>query len=296
MVADQRTSGHTVMASTEPPGEAFPAEPVEFTARDGLTVHGWLIRGPTRGRAPLVVDVHGGSFSGAWSPLIHPSRLYQQELAAAGWTVLLLNARGSDGYGAQFARAAVGAWGTVNAPDFHDGIDALITGQLASPERLAVTGYSYGGFMSNWLTATSGRFHAAAAGGSICDFVSLFGTSDMGWAMAEYDIGVRPQADPLGALSRSPVARARGVRTPTLLLHGEADARCPISQAEEWLAALLSVGCEAALVRYPGASHGFLTEGAPSFAVNYGERVVAWLNHHVLGAAQNSETPGNGET
>ena len=148
--------------------------------------------------------------------------------------------------------------------------------------------------MTNWLTATSDRFSAAVTGGSICDFVSLFGTSDMGWAMSEYDIGVRPQEDPLGALSRSPVAQGHGVRTPTLLLHGEADTRCPISQAEEWLALLLSRGCEAALVRYPGASHGFLTQGPPSFAVDYGERLVGWVNRHVLGAPAGGSGPRNG--
>ena len=93
-VLDQQTGSRTVVARREAPGESFPAEPVEFIARDGMTVRGWLIRGRNSGPAPLLVDVHGGSFSGAWSPLVHPSRLYQQELAEAGWTILLLNARG----------------------------------------------------------------------------------------------------------------------------------------------------------------------------------------------------------
>jgi dipeptidyl aminopeptidase/acylaminoacyl peptidase len=283
MVLEPASGRRTVLAEMVPPGEAVPAAPVEFTARDGLKLAGWLIRRGGRGRTPLLVDVHGGSFSGAWSPLLRPSRLYQQELAAEGWTILLLNARGSDGYGSDFARAAVGAWGEADAPDFHDAIDTLIGKGLVDPARLAVTGYSYGGFMSNWLTATSDRFSAAVAGGSICDFVSLFGTSDMGWNMSEYDIRVRPDLDPLGALRRSPIGLGRPVRTPTLLLHGEADLRCPISQAEEWLALLLSTGCEASLVRYPAASHGFLTQGPPSMAADYGSRLVDWVNAHVSG-------------
>jgi dipeptidyl aminopeptidase/acylaminoacyl peptidase len=277
---DRQSGRRTVLAQVNPPGPAWPAEPAEFTARDGRRLHGWVIRGRSRGRAPLLLDVHGGSFSGAWSPVVQPSRLYQQELAEAGWTVLLLNARGSDGYGSDFARAAIGAWGTADAPDFHDAIDALIGQGLIDPDSLAVTGYSYGGFMSNWLTATSDRFSAAVAGGSICDFVSLFGTSDMGWTMSEYDIGVRPDVDPVQALRRSPVGLGRQVRTPTLLLHGEADHRCPISQAEEWLALLYGSGCEATLVRYPGASHGFLTHGAPSVVADYGNRVVDWVVSH----------------
>jgi dipeptidyl aminopeptidase/acylaminoacyl peptidase len=278
---DLRSGRRTALAQTAPPAQVWPAVRQEFTARDGLSLEGWLIRGSTSGRTPLLVDVHGGSFSGAWSPIVQPSRLYQQELAADGWTVLLLNARGSDGYGSDFARAAVGAWGEADAPDLHDAIDALIGQKLIDPAKLAVTGYSYGGFMSNWLTATSNRFSAAVAGGSICDFVSLFGTSDMGWAMSEYDIGVRPHLDPLEALRRSPVSLARQVRTPTLLLHGDADLRCPISQAEEWLAVLLAAGCEAVLVRYPGASHGFLTQGPPSMAADYGNRLVNWVTSHI---------------
>jgi dipeptidyl aminopeptidase/acylaminoacyl peptidase len=285
VVQDLRSGRRSELASALPPAEARPPERLEFTARDGLGLEGWLIRDPVRGRGPLLVDVHGGSFSGAWSPIVQPSRLYQQELADSGWAVLLLNARGSDGYGSDFARAALGAWGEADAPDFHDAIDALIGQKAIDPARLAVTGYSYGGFMSNWLTATSDRFSAAVAGGSICDFVSLFGTSDMGWAMSEYDIGVHPHLDPLGALGRSPIAFGRAVRTPTLLLHGDADLRCPISQAEEWLAVLLGAGCEAELVRYPGASHSFLTQGPPSMAADYGNRLVRWVTSHVPGGA-----------
>jgi dipeptidyl aminopeptidase/acylaminoacyl peptidase len=282
-IHDLRSGSRTALAETAPPAEVLPAAGEEFTARDGLKVQGWLIRSKVPGKTPLLVDVHGGSFSGAWSPIVQPSRLYQHELARNGWTVLLLNPRGSDGYGSEFARAALGSWGVADAPDFHDAIDALIGQKLVDPGKLAVTGYSYGGFMSNWLTATSDRFSAAVSGGSICNFVSLFGTSDMGWAMSEYDIGVRPHVDPLGALRRSPAGIGRPVLTPTLLLHGEADLRCPISQAEEWLALLLAAGSEAALVRYPGVGHGFLTDGPPSLAVDYGNRLVQWLTSHVSG-------------
>jgi dipeptidyl aminopeptidase/acylaminoacyl peptidase len=277
------TGSEDVVASSVPAGQVLQPEPVQFTARDGVKLQGWLIRGRADGPNPLLVDVHGGSFSGAWSPLVQPCRLYQQELASRGWTTLLLNARGSDGYGSEFARSAVGAWGLADSRDFHDAIDELVKRGLADPARLAVTGYSYGGFMTNWLTATSDRFAAAVSGGSICDFVSLFGTSDMGWVMSEFDIRVRPHLDPEDALRRSPVGLGGRVRTPTLLLHGEADMRCPISQAEEWLAILLSSGCEAALVRYPDASHGFLTSGPPSFAADYGDRLVQWVTSHVTG-------------
>jgi dipeptidyl aminopeptidase/acylaminoacyl peptidase len=117
----------------------------------------------------------------------------------------------------------------------------------------------------------------------------------MGWTMSEYDIGVRPDVNPVETLRRSPVGIGRQIRTPTLLLHGEADHRCPISQAEEWLALLHSSGCEATLVRYPGANHGFLTDGAPSMAADYGSRLVDWMVSHVPGGSASTSSVQWGE-
>lgn len=261
------------------PSGLRPLVPLEFTARDGAVLPGWLIEGSGEKDhpKPLLVDVHGGSFSGAWAAQPDLSRLYQQELAERGFHILLLNARGSDGYGEEYATAAAGRWGIADAPDFHDAIDHLVETGVCSGQ-VAVTGYSYGGFMANWLTATSDRFAASVSGGSICDFVSLYGTSDMGVPLTELDAGVEPLAAPEAALERSPISRARRVRTPTLLLHGAADLRCPIGQAEEWFAALARAGCVVELVRYPGASHGFLSDGPPSYVVDYGRRLVEWVS------------------
>lgn len=274
-----------------PPDTAIIAREWRFAARDGVALQGWLIRQPDATAGPLLIDVHGGSFSGAWAPQLDPSRLYQQELAATGWTVLLLNARGSDGYGRQFARAAIGQWGSADASDFLDAIHALAERGTIDPRRVAVTGYSYGGFMCHWLTATSDRFRASVAGGSICDFVSLFDSSDMGWSMCRYDIGVDPVSNEHDAVARSPLAQVHKVRTPTLLLHGDADQRCPLSQAEEWLAGLQSRGVTSELVSYSGASHGFLTEGPPTYIVDYGERLVRWVCTHTAGNDA-AATPG----
>lgn len=290
----ERDGATTPVATCEPVAGLIAPEPVAFQARDGQALAGWLIRRRGAGQTPLLVDVHGGSFSGAWSPVYDPSRLYHQELAASGWTVLLLNARGSDGYGKEFAEAALGAWGAADGDDFHAAIDALVDEGLVDERQLAITGYSYGGFISNWMTATSGRFAAAVAGGAICNFISLFGTSDMGWAMCQFDIGVCPDRDPVRALRQSPVMGASNVTTPTLLLHGEADMRCPISQAEEWFALLFSTGCLVELVRYPGASHDFLSEGEPRFIVDYGQRLIDWVREHVEARKAPSNPDGTG--
>lgn len=296
-----RSASRVVASRRDLPDDVRTPEPIAFTAPDEMLLHGWLLRGAARDRhpPPLLVDVHGGSFSGAWMAQPDLSRLYQQELCERGWNVLLLNARGSDGYGEAFATAAVGGWGTADAPDYHAVLDELELRGACDPNQVAVTGYSYGGFMSNWLTATSGRFRAAVAGGSICNFVSLAGTSDMGVLLTETDAGVAASADPAEALRRSPIALAAGVRTPTLLLHGADDLRCPIAQAEEWFVALSRARCEVELVRYSGAAHGFLSEGPPAYVIDYGRRLVDWVTRHAApqgasGSAARSQEPSHG--
>ena len=132
----------------------------------------WLVRDPEReGPRPLLLDVHGGPHN-AWNAAADEMHLYHQELAARGWAVLLVNPRGSDGYGEAFYDGVNGAWGVADANDFLEPIDALVAEGLADPERLAVTGYSYGGFMTCWLTAHDDRFKAAVAGGVVSDLVS----------------------------------------------------------------------------------------------------------------------------
>src|SRR5205085_7433493 len=125
-----------------------------------------------------------------------PAHLYHQELAARGWAVLLLNPRASDGYGEEFYTAAIGAWGKADARDFLEPLDALVAEGLADPARLAVAGYSYGGFMTAYLTSRDDRFAAAVAGGVVSDLTSQAGTSDAGHYLAVQQLGGPPWADP----------------------------------------------------------------------------------------------------
>ena len=106
--------------------------------------------------------------------------LYHQELAARGWAVLLLNPRASDGYGQEFFTAALAGWGEADAKDFLEPIDQLVAEGIADPDRLAVTGYSYGGYMTCYLTSRDDRFAAAVAGGVVSDLWSMVGASDFG--------------------------------------------------------------------------------------------------------------------
>ncbi|MFD5829490.1 serine hydrolase [Lentzea sp. NPDC060358] len=255
---------------------ALVREEREFTISDGTVVHGWLLRDPERtGPLPLLLDVHGGPHN-AWNGTADPVHLYHQVLAEQGWAVLTLNPRGSDGYGEEFYRAALGAWGKADANDFLEPLDQLVEEGLADQGKLAVTGYSYGGFMTCYLTSRDTRFAAAVAGGVVADLTSMDGTSDGGHYITRLELG--GLGEHLAELS--PLTRVGQVRTPTLVYQGAADDRCPVGQAEQWFSALRQNSVPAKLVLYPDESHLFILNGKPSHRADFNHRVVDWVRQH----------------
>ncbi|MEV0971190.1 S9 family peptidase [Microtetraspora glauca] len=254
--------------------ELFVPRSRTFTAPDGTRVEGFVLRDETLTEpGPLLLDAHGGPHN-AWAPVFDGVHLYHQVLAARGWTVLTINPRGSDGYGEAFYTAAVGAWGVADTDDFLSPIDDLVAEGVADPDRLAVTGYSYGGYVSCWLPTRTGRFKAAIPGGCVSDLTSMAGTSDAGHFLKAYEC--RGDIE-----EQSPMTHVARVTTPTLILHGEDDDRCPVGQAEQWFAALREQGVPVRLVRYPGGSHLFILNGRPSHRVDYNERIVEWLEQWI---------------
>jgi dipeptidyl aminopeptidase/acylaminoacyl peptidase/CubicO group peptidase (beta-lactamase class C family) len=287
LVLDLATGAETVRTSHgDPDVEVYVRAEREFTISDGTVVQGWLLRDPaTTGPGPLLLDIHGGPHN-ATNGAADDWHLYQQELVARGWTVLTLNPRRSDGYGAAFFTAGYGAWGEADANDLLEPIDRLVADGIADPARLAVTGYSYGGFMTCYLTSRHDRFAAAVGGGVVTDLTSMAGTSDLGHFLSEYETGGRPWEHPDRYAAQSPLARVDRVRTPTLLLHGEADLRCAVGQAQQWHTALRERGVPTELVLYPGGSHLFPLDGRPSHRIDLNRRVVDWLRQHVTGAGR----------
>ncbi|MDX8049907.1 LpqB family beta-propeller domain-containing protein [Lentzea sp. BCCO 10_0798] len=273
------TTGEVTVHTGHNEVEPFVREEREFTISDGTVVHGWLVRDPARtGPSPLLVDIHGGPHN-AWNGTADPVHLYHQVLAQQGWAVLLVNPRGSDGYGEAFYTAALGAWGKADAKDFLEPIDQLVAEGLADPAKLAVTGYSYGGYMTCYLTSRDTRFAAAVAGGVVGDLTSLGGTSDGGHYMTELELG--GQGEHLAELS--PLTHVADVRTPTLIYQGARDERCPVGQAEQWFTALRQNGVPAKLVLYPDESHLFILNGKPSHREDFNRRVVDWVREHAEG-------------
>jgi dipeptidyl aminopeptidase/acylaminoacyl peptidase/CubicO group peptidase (beta-lactamase class C family) len=264
----------------------FPREEWEFTVSDGTAVQGWLIRDPAaEGPRPLLLDIHGGPHN-AWNGAADEMHVYHQELAARGWAILLLNPRGSDGYGERFWNAALGGWGEADAKDFLEPIDDLVAAGIADPARLAVAGYSYGGYMTCYLTSRDDRFAAAVAGGVVSDLVSMAGSSDDGHFLSEYELDGTPWSAPDRYAAMSPLTRVDQVETPTLILHGAADLRCPVNQAEQWHTALRERGVPTRLVLYPEATHLFILEGSPSHRIDFNRRIVDWVEQYAGGGSR----------
>ena len=258
-----------------------------FEAADGTRVQGWLLRpANAEGATPLLLDVHGGPHN-AWMPIADPGFLYHQQLVSRGWSVLIVNPRGSDGYGDAFFRGVTGAWGTADADDLTIGVHALVAEGLADPAKLAVTGYSYGGFSVCSLTSLfPNLFAAAIAGGVVSDIAAMSHTADLAGVFSRLEMGQGRALDHAALRAASPIARVHDVCTPTLILHGLEDQRCPVQQAEAWFAGLREAGAPAQLVMYPGASHLFVILGAPSQKIDYRERLFAWLEQWVPTSAE----------
>lgn len=277
----------TAQGSAPGGAELFVRESREFEISDGVRVEAWLLRDPEASApGPLLVDVHGGPHN-AWNGAVDDMHLYHQELVARGWTVLMINPRGSDGYGEEFFQAVNGQWGVIDAKDFLEPVDALVAEGVADPARLAITGYSYGGFMTCFLTSRDDRFKAAVAGGVVSDLTSMGGTTDEAHLLNVFEIGALPwkPEDRERLAAMSPYAQVDAVSTPTLVLHGAADVRCPVGQAEQWHYALRERGIPTRLVLYPGGSHLFPLNGRPSHRLDYNRRVVDWVERYAGDAA-----------
>jgi dipeptidyl aminopeptidase/acylaminoacyl peptidase len=251
---------------------------------DGQDVQGWYMPPAGAGdgrdrRRPLVTEIHGGPHT-----LYGWSLMWEfQVLAGSGIGVFYCNPRGSEGYGQAFNDGNHRDWGPGPMRDVIAGVDALVAEGLADPERLGLTGGSYGGYLTSWIIAHDDRFAAAMTCRSVADMGMLFLTGDISggdWAVLEFD--VTPWDDPAYYREISPISYARGIRTPLLIQHSERDLRTTIGQAEALFTVLRSLHRPVRLVRVPDETHELTRSGTPYRRVENVRIVLDWFGHYLL--------------
>lgn len=255
-------------------------EPIAWRSSDGLEIQGWLLRPPgaqAGTRLPLVVDIHGGP-KARWGPTFHGTwHDWGQALAAAGYAVLLPNPRGSTGRGAAFAAANGSDLGGKDFEDIMAGIDHLIAQGIADPERLGVGGWSYGGFMTAWTIGHTDRFKAAVCGAAVTNWPSKIGTTDIrSGNERNFSAPMHENADEYWECS--PIRYLGRMRTPTLIVHGEADKRVPVSQGWELYGGLRELGVPTDIITYPRQQHAFHER---AFQQDLLRRVVSWFQRWI---------------
>ena len=257
-------------------------ESVRWEGADGWEMQGFLILPPhadSKVPCPLVTNVHGGPTFTYGHQYYADSRCFQQ-LAAQGIAVFLPNPRGSTGRGLAFAESNIGDMGGKDWEDIQTGIDALIDRGVADPERLGITGGSYGGYMTAWAVTRTDRFKAAVMLAGISDWRSFHGRSYLcDWDAIHYG-GADPW-DPDGVFRpRSPITHVKNVVTPTLILHGEEDLDVPVEQGYLFYRALKDLGVETELVVYPREPHSIREK---AHVLDSNRRTVEWFTRHLLG-------------
>jgi len=234
-------------------------EVVKWKSADGREIEGLLTYpvGYTAGtKVPLILNVHGG-----------PAGVFQQSFiggrgsypiavfASKGYAVLRPNPRGSSGYGTEFRRANIKDWGGLDYQDLMTGVDKVIEMGVADSERLGVMGWSYGGYMTSTIITKTKRFKAASAGAPVTNLMSFNGTADIPSFVPDY-FGGQSWENPEIYVKHSAMFNIKGATTPTLIQHGDADVRVPISQGYELYNALKSQGVPTRMIVLPRQPHG----------------------------------------
>jgi dipeptidyl aminopeptidase/acylaminoacyl peptidase len=225
------------------------------------------------GPRPLVVIPHGG-------PRDHTIAAYDPAaayLAAQGYLVLRPNFRGSTGYGDSFARLNTGNWGDGPYRDVMAGVDALVGAGAADPARLFAYGWSYGGYLVNWIVTHTTRFRAAAGGAGVADLRMQYVLSDARRWRFDYFEGSPFRGHWPLYERESPITYAAAAKTPTLLFHGAEDVRVPLAQGTMMYRALRDNGVTTELVVYPREGHAF---SEPRHVMDRLRRIEEWFSRH----------------
>ena len=251
---------------------------IHYPSFDGYTIEAVLTLPPsydTTKKYPLLVLPHGGPDGMSLDDFGFLGQTFAQE----NIIVFEPNFRGGIGFGSEMYRANRGRLGDIDYRDIMAGVDHLIEEGVADPEKLLVGGWSYGGYMTNWIIGHTNRFRAAVSVAGITNTVSMYAQSDINHGeLALWEFKGVPVLNMENFRRSSPIEFLRNCRTPTLILHGEEDDRVPVAQAWELYRAMTDLGVEVQMVIYPGAGHGI---SAPKQYADVFARWVGWYKRFI---------------
>ncbi|MCI0605193.1 S9 family peptidase [bacterium] len=253
-------------------------ERVRYKSKDGTSVEAFVVKPASfdaSKKYPLVLWPHGGPTSQYMEDFDFRAQLF----AASGYVVLLVNPRGSTGYGEEFCKAIFADWGNKDYEDEMAGVDHLISLGYADGEKMAVGGWSYGGMMTDFIITKTTRFKAAMSGASEANYFMDYGVDHYQYEW-EKEIGL-PWERPELYMKLSPFFDIEKVKTPTLVMCGESDQNVPLINSEQIFQALKRLGIDTMLVVYPGEPHGINT---PSYQKDRFQRYMAWFDYYLKGA------------
>ncbi|MES2178694.1 MAG: S9 family peptidase [Gemmatimonadota bacterium] len=257
------------------------AERFTFKSVGGLEIESWLMRpyGYQAGKKyPVVLYIHGGPHSAYGENWFDEF----QNLAAQGMYVLFTNPRGSSGYGADFTYSTRGRWGAEDYQDLMKAVDLVSVRPEIDSTKMGVTGGSYGGFMTAWITTKTNRFKAAQTDRMISDWTYWYGASDA-QGLTEFEFYGKPWDNFKMYDELSPIRHVTKVRTPTLMVQSEEDFRTPMGNAELWYVALKKQNVPVELVRYPRSTHELSRSGEPWLLVDRLGRLRQWFAYWLQG-------------
>ena len=259
------------------------SEVISWKSRDGTVIEGVLTKpadfDPDKKR-PLLCVIHGGP-TGVDRPALLSGRLYYPTdiWSGRGALILRVNYRGSAGYGEKFRQLNVRNLGVGDAWDVLSGVEHLIAKGWVDPAKIGCMGWSQGGYISAFLSASSDRFAATSVGAGISNWATYYYNTDITPFTIQY-LGKDPVADPDIYRTTSPVSYLKKAHTPTLIQHGENDRRVPIANAYELRQGLEDRGVTVEMIVYKGFGHGITKPRAMRAVMRHN---LEWFNHYIWG-------------